>query len=140
MSNATRDYALRRIEWLAEKLDRNDAARLWQTRLRDAAGVSVKTTLKDWMHAHAGQAIETLQATLVLSGADVVDARNIWAPGMRVVEPKATYTLLGVSRRDYAGTVATASSTDSWIGFEKIDDHAIQLLCYVVADVAAVAR
>lgn len=140
MSNATRDYAARRVEWLAEKLDRNDAARLWRTRLRDAVKAGERDTLKAWMQAHAGQAVETLQAALVLSGADAVDARNIWAPGMRVVEPKATYTLLGVSRRDYAGTVATASSTDSWIGFEKIDDHAIQLLCYVVTDVAAVAR
>ena len=130
---ATREYARRRVQWLADRLDRGEAAREWQTRLKLAlSDKSENGTLKGWMTRNDTCAVETLQVTLQLSGADAVGLRNAWAPGTRQIDAThSTYVNLGVSRRDYAGMVTFYYSPTLWVGFDKgPDDHSITLIAY----------
>lgn len=68
-------------------------------------GITGARSLKAWMQANDGRTVQTVQ----------VQWGTPWVPGPRVVDAgsRATYVLLGGSRRDYAGVRVVASDERS---------------------------
>lgn len=87
-----------------------------------AAGSSAQGTLRDWMRAHDGVRVDTLQVGL--------GRRSAWAPTARVVDAsRTTFATLDGSRRDYAGMRVVAANDD---GIMVADES--HVVVYAVTD------
>lgn len=63
-----------------------------------------KGTMRDWFRAHHTNLVETLQ----------LGRLGVWRPGERRVDAsRASFILMGESRRDYAGLRVVLSSDDA---------------------------
>ena len=104
------------------------AATLEQAILRPAAGV-----LHDWFgDTTIADRVGTFQCVVHLD-ADGKPARitSAWMPGDRTVtEVRPTYVRLGGSCRDFAGMITAHSDAELWVGFTKMGDDAVQLVCF----------
>lgn len=100
----------------------NAAARFWDSQMRAVVFTEKRQALKAWLMEHAGQTIDTLQATVNPGSGDV---RSVWEPGRRVVVGvKPTYAGFAdpeggtVSLRHFKGLVSIAHNADVWLGYD----------------------
>ena len=127
---ATQHYATERAAWLADRLRDSHSAQPWADTIHKALAQPTGGTIKSRLSEHADKEIETFQAVLKLSGATVVDARGLWAPGARkVTRQGATFVELDDSRRDFKG-VTTLTAGDIYVGFSSWGDDAVQMSVY----------
>jgi hypothetical protein len=96
--------------------------------LAASSGSAPVGTLRDWMRAHDGAQVLTLQVG--------TDGRGAWAPGPRTVDAsRASFVMLDGSRRDYAGCRVIATGPHG-----ITVDAGAQVMAYALADEIGGAR
>lgn len=111
-------YVRAAFEYLDSIVNTRSVAGMWWASMNGATDTSPQS-LKSFLSNH--DCLNTLQVHFT----DGMIAR-IWSPGVREVDTShATYATFDGSRRDYAGVVHIAHSSDTWIGFDTTSETVI---------------